>query len=156
MRKWFRRNKSFDKENENFNDTPYEEREIIHPLSMVVTIINRDQFRYYTEKYHELGASFSMILYSYSMPPEEYRNILGIDSTKKEILLTFCRAEDVKKLLEVAEERFMISPAAKGIAFAVPVDSVSGIAAYKFIADQNDIVNRNVEVEETLETEEDE
>lgn len=123
---------------------PFEEREEVHALSLVFTIVNRHQADYFLETYKELGASATMVLYAYSMPPEEFRNLLGPDSTKKDILFTVCREEDVPKLLQKAKERFRISEASKGIAFACPIDAVSGIAVYKFLSDQN----RNVRITE--------
>ena len=116
---------------------PFEQREVVHSLAMVVTIINRHQADYYLEAYKECGAALTMVLYAYSMPPEELRNILGINETKKDILLTICRQEFVPSLLQRAKERFSISKASKGICFSCPIDAVSGIAVYKFLSDQN-------------------
>lgn len=118
--------------------TPYEKREAVQPLSVIVTIMNRGQSDYYIDAYQKAGASMSMDLYGYSMPPEEFRHIMGVDTTKKEILLTFVRADLVNSLLSIATERFKISAQTKGIAFACPIDAVSGIAAYKFLADQHE------------------
>ncbi len=140
--KLFKKIKTIDKEEKKGNAAPFEKREEIHSLSVVFTIVNRGQSAFYVDAYNEVGASMSMVLYSYSMPPEQYRNILGIDSTKKEIMLTICREEQVKEILNIAKERFTISRAAKGIAFSCPIDSVSGIAAYKFLADQNKKVRK--------------
>ncbi len=143
MKNWlFRRIKAVDKENRTKDIEPFEKREKVYPLSVVFTIVNREQSKFYIDAYSEIGASMSMILYSYSMPPEQYRNILGSDSTKKEIILTFCREEKVKEVLRIAKERFAISPMAKGIAFSCPIDAVSGIAVYKFLADQNENVRK--------------
>ena len=122
---------------------PFDKREKISSLSMVVTIVNRDQSNYYISAYQEAGASMSLVLYSYSMPPQEYRAILGADSTKKDMLLTVCREDQVKTLLGIAKKRFMISDAAKGIAFACPIDAVGGISVYKFLADQNKELREN-------------
>ena len=44
---------------------------------------------------------------------------------------------------KIAEERFKISKISKGIAFAIPIDAVSGIAIYKFLADHNKEVRTN-------------
>lgn len=141
--KLFKKIKTIDKEEKkNGNAAPFEKREEIHSLSVVFTIVNRGQSAFYVDAYNEVGASMSMVLYSYSMPPEQYRNILGMDSTKKEIMMTICREEQVKDILNIAKERFAISRAAKGIAFSCPIDSVSGIAAYKFLADQNKNVRK--------------
>lgn len=143
MKNWFRKIKTVDKEKRKAeNIAPYEKREKIYSLSVVFTIVNREQSKFYIDAYSQVGASMSMVLYSYSMPPEEYRNILGVDSTKKEIVLTFCREEMVPEILKIAERRFSISRASKGIAFSCPLDAVSGIATYKFLADQNENVRK--------------
>lgn len=143
MKHWLKKIKTFDKENKKGEPmVPFEKREKVYALSVVFTIVNREQAKFYIDAYNDIGASMSMVLYSYSMPPEKYRNIMGVDSTKKEILLTICREEQVQDILKIAKERFAISRAAKGIAFACPIDSVSGIAAYKFLADQNENVRK--------------
>ncbi len=116
---------------------PFEQRESVHSLSFFFTIINRHQAGYFVKSYYEVGASLSMIMYAYSMPPVEILKMIGTDATKKDIIMTVTRTDYVPKLIEIAKERFRISKAAKGIAFAVPVDAVSGIAVYKFLSDHN-------------------
>lgn len=121
----------------------YDKREKVQALSAIITIVNRGQIAYYIDAYQEAGAAMSMDLYGYSMPPEEYRHIMGVDTTKKEILITITRAEYIEKLLKIAEDRFAISAQTKGIAFACPIDAVSGIQVYKFLADQNKKTREN-------------
>lgn len=116
---------------------PFEQREKIYPLSLFFTIVERNQSRYYESAYQEAGASMSVTLYAHSMPPEEILSILGEMETKKDIVVTVCRSELVPSLKKIAEQRFAVSRAAKGIAFACPIDAVQGIAAYRFLADQN-------------------
>lgn len=38
-------------------------------------------------------------------------------------------------MLEAAENRFLVSSEAKGIAFSLPISGVAGINSYKFLAD---------------------
>lgn len=117
--------------------TPFEQREKIYPLSVFFTIVGRNQSHYYESAYQAAGASFSLTFYAHSMPPEEIMAILGEMETKKDIVVTICRSELVPELKEIAQKRFAISRAAKGIAFACPIDAVQGIAVYRFLADQN-------------------
>lgn len=121
----------------NTENIPFEKREKVHSLCLFFTIVNRNQSSFYTKAYQDAGASMSMIFYSRSQPPIEIANVLGPDNLKKEIVLTVTRVEYVPKLKEIAEQRFAISNAAKGIAFSCPIDSVGGISVYKFLADQN-------------------
>ena len=133
----FRRKKKESKKSVAVERPPFDQREKVHSLALVFTIINRHQADYFLEAYKECGAALTLVLYAHSMPPEEFRNILGADSTKKDILLTVCRQEEVPALVKKAKERFAISKASKGICFSCPIDSVSGIAVYKFLSDQN-------------------
>lgn len=116
---------------------PFEQREEVHPLSCVFTIVERNQSHYYEDAYTEAGASMVLTLYAHSQPPEEIVSVLGDLNLKKDIVVALCREEDAKKLLAIAKERFAISKAAKGIAFSCPIESVNGIAAYRFLADQD-------------------
>ena len=124
---------------------PFEQREQIYPLSLFFTIVERNQSRYYENAYQEAGASMSLTLYAHSMPPEEILAILGEMETKKDIVITVCRSELIPSLKEIAQKRFAVSKAAKGVAFACPIDAVQGIAAYRFLADQN----KDIRTEET-------
>lgn len=124
---------------------PFEQREQIYSLSLFFTIVERNQSRYYENAYQEAGASMSLTLYAHSMPPEEILAILGEMETKKDIVITVCRSELIPSLKEIAQKRFAVSKAAKGVAFACPIDAVQGIAAYRFLADQN----KDIRTEET-------
>lgn len=114
---------------------PFDQREKLYSLVTIVTIVNRHQAQFFLKSYEHLGASLSLVLYAHSMPPEEIIQMLGQDVTKKDIIITIARKEYVKDMLEVVKERFKISKASKGVAFVVPVDSVSGVSVYKFLSD---------------------
>ncbi len=116
---------------------PFEAREKIYGLSLFFTVVSRNQSHYYENAYQNAGASMSLTFYAHSMPPQEILAMLGEMETKKDIVVTICRSELVPVLKKIATERFEISRAAKGIAFACPIDAVQGIAAYRFLADQN-------------------
>ena len=78
-----------------------------------------------------------MTLFAHSLPPEEIRNVMGEDETKKEIILTVCRKDLVPKIKEIAATRFGVSELSKGVLFVSPIDAVSGIVAYKYLADMS-------------------
>lgn len=116
---------------------PFESREKVYGLSLFFTIVSRNQSHYYESAYQNAGASMSLTFYAHSMPPQEILAVLGEMETKKDIVVTICRTELIPALMEIAASRFEISRAAKGVAFACPIDAVQGIAAYRFLADQN-------------------
>lgn len=115
---------------------PYEKREKVVALSLVITICNRHQDHFFIDNYAECGASLSVTLYARSNPPEDIVALLGFVDTKKDIILTVARSEYVDKMLSIASQRFNVSQEAKGIAFSLPISSVAGISVYRFLADQ--------------------
>ena len=113
----------------------FDQKEKIEALALYFVIVNRDQSRYFIEKFNELGISMNIILYGYSSPPVDIASLLGPDMLKKDIILSFCKQSEIEKVHSIIEERFKISKLSKGIAFAVPIDSISGVIVYKFLVD---------------------
>lgn len=129
--------KSKSKKNE--KEVPFEKQEPVTPIVLFFTIVGRGQANYFVNQYQEAGASRNRVLFAHSMPPAERMNILGADSMKKEIVRTICRLDQLDKRKKIASDRFKISSAAKGVAFAAPIDSVSSVAVYKFLSDYNHV-----------------
>jgi hypothetical protein len=125
------------KEERTVEREPFEKREKVYPLVAYFTIVNRGQSRFYTDAYAKKGASLSMVLYAHSLPPENIVSLFGESSLRKDIVMTVCREDLVPELMQIAKQRFAISRQAKGIVFVCPIDSVSGISVYRFLADQN-------------------
>ena len=127
------------KKNNKKNDkkTAFDKKERIESLILYFVIVNRDQSKYFIDEFNKVGISMHMVLYGYSDPPIEYVNLIGPDISKKDILLSFCKYSDVSMIHEIIENKFKISKLAKGIAFGVPIDSVAGVAVYKFLVDYN-------------------
>ena len=136
---FFRKRKSKLSEDRKENDSrePFDRREKTMSLCMVVTIVNRNQGNYFVNQFEEAGASLSMVLFGYSMPPQEVVNVLGVIETRKDIVLTIARSSDIKRMKNIAYQRFQISQEAKGVLFASLLDGVSGISVYKYLSDQN-------------------
>ncbi len=109
----------------------------IQSLSLFITIVNRGQGKYYIDKFNESQVSLSLSFYAYTTPNEDLDRILGNDENERDLLMAVCRNDDLQVLKKIVTERFKISKATKGIAFALPIDSIGGIAAYKFLSDQN-------------------
>ena len=115
----------------------YEKRhkEELIPVSLIVTICKRHQENFFTDKYSELGAGMSVVLYGYSQPPEELIPFLGDFDNKRTIILTPTRTSYVNDMLKEANKRFQTSANTRGIAFSFPIPKISGIAPYKFFSD---------------------
>ncbi len=122
---------------------PYEDRAaVLNPLSLIVTIVPRHQEQFFEDTYFEAGFSLNLVSFAHSNPPQEIMQFLGLDQMKKSVLFTIGRSEYVGPVLEKATARFATSDQSRGIAFSVPVRTVAGISAYKFLADQNRAIRR--------------
>ena len=126
------------KKNKDEHLPPFEKREKVHSLLLLVTIVSRNQGAYFTDTFSKHGASLSISMFAHSMPPADIISLLGNESTtKKDLVLTIVRKNEVKEYLDIIKKRFSISKASKGIAFTLPVSSVSGIVVYKYLSDYN-------------------
>lgn len=114
---------------------PYEKKETVFALSLVVTICNRHQDHFFIDNYARIGAAMSLTLYAYSDPPDDIISLLGFVDTRKDIVLTVARSEYVDEMIKVANTRFNVSKEAKGIVFSLPINGIAGVTAYKFLAD---------------------
>lgn len=135
----FKKKKKIFVKKKDSGEVPFEKQNEVSPLILFFTVVGRNQANYFVDAYNKAGASRSLVLFAHSMPPQEVRNILGADSRKKEIVRTICRYDLLEKRKKIASDRFKISQAAKGVAFAEPIDSVSSLAVYKFLSDYNHV-----------------
>lgn len=114
---------------------PYEKKENVCALSLVITVCNRHQDHFFIDNYAKIGAALSLTLYAYSDPPIDIISLLGFVDTKKDIVLTIARSEYVDEMIGVANTRFNVSKEAKGIVFSLPINGIAGVTAYKFLSD---------------------
>ncbi|MFA6667549.1 MAG: hypothetical protein WCS51_04280 [Bacilli bacterium] len=117
------------------NATPksYDKQYVVHALKFLFVIVNQYQGDYYIDKFKECGASCCFLTYGNGTATDDLKHILGIGEDKKDVVFCLVKADDINSYLNVCRERFKVSQAAKGVAFAVPVDSMIGVFAYQFI-----------------------
>ena len=113
----------------------FDQVEKVEALAAYFIIVNREQSKYFIDKFNEIGISMNVVLYGYSSPPEQIASLLAPDMLKKDILISFCKQSELDNIHMIIDERFKISKLSKGIAFSVPIDSISGVIAYKFLVD---------------------
>lgn len=122
------------KEKPLMNSKPYDQEFTVKPLKCLFVIVNQYQGNYYADEFKELGASCVFLSHGKGTATDDLKHILGIGEDKKDVVLCLVRADEVEKYLDICKERFKVSRTAKGIAFAVPVDSMISVFAYKFIS----------------------
>ena len=122
------------KEEPKMNSKAYDQEFVVKPLKCLFVIVNQYQGNYYINQFKELGASCAFLSYGKGTATDDLKHILGIGEDKKDIVICLVRADEIDKYLDVCKERFKVSSVAKGIAFAVPVDSMISVFAYKFVS----------------------
>lgn len=116
------------------NSKAYDQEFVVKPLKCLFVIVNQYQGNYYIDRFEELGVSCTFLSYGKGTATDDLKHILGIGEDKKDIVMCLVKADEINKYLDVCKERFKVSNAAKGIAFAVPVDSMISVFAYKFVS----------------------
>lgn len=122
------------KEEPKMNSKAYDQEFVVKPLKCLFVIVNQYQGNYYINQFKDLGASCAFLSYGKGTATDDLKHILGIGEDKKDIVICLVRADEIDKYLDVCKERFKVSSVAKGIAFAVPVDSMISVFAYKFVS----------------------
>ena len=122
------------KEQATTNSKAYDQEFVVKPLKCLFVIVNQYQGNYYIDRFEELCVSCTFLSYGKGTATDDLKHILGIGEDKKDIVMCLVKADEINKYLDVCKERFKVSNAAKGIAFAVPVDSMISVFAYKFVS----------------------
>lgn len=100
-------------------------------LMLLVTIVNRKKAEYYMD----LLQSFEVNLQIAALGLGTAKSSFGLLNSdwEKEVIFSVIRKDNVKKALDVLEEKFASIRGGKGIACVVPLTSVIGVAVYQFL-----------------------
>lgn len=113
----------------------YEDQYKLRELEFLIVIVSRYQGDYYINAFSELGVSATFVTYGQGTVRSDIQHIIGIADTRKDVVMCLVTKTKVKNCLAVCEERFKVSKEAKGVAFAIPVDSMISVLSYKFLTD---------------------
>ncbi len=117
------------------DNSHYSKNYKVEKLFLLVVIVNRYQGDYYIHKFIELGAASSFLLYGKGTAPNEFLYMLGVEGSKKDIVLTVAKESLLDNFEKIIDERFSISKSAKGISFIIEFDSIMGVLPYRFLSD---------------------
>jgi hypothetical protein len=113
----------------------YEDTYKLRELKFLMVIVGRYQGDYYIDAFNEAGVSATFVTYGQGTVRSDIQHIIGIADTKKDVVMCLVTKTKLKACLDICEERFKVSKEAKGVAFAIPVDSMISVLSYKFITD---------------------
>lgn len=103
-------------------------------LKILITIVNRNKAEFYLDLLQSFEVNMQMVLLGNGTANIEMIHLLGLVETKKAVIFTLIREDNVKKALSVLSEKFKTIKNGKGIAYTIPISSIVGVAIYQFLA----------------------
>lgn len=127
----------------NVEKKPYDREFEVKKLKVACVIVNRHQGDYFINQFDEINVGASFLTYGTGTATKEIYDILGVGETKKDIVLSLVKEDDVPKIKEIINKRFAVSKSAKGVAFFMDIDSIAGVLVYKYLTNTRENVRRS-------------
>ncbi len=102
-------------------------------MDLIFTVVSRGKGENVLDLLREDGILQNVICHGHGTAPSSILEMLGLGSSEKDVVLSFVKNENSKKIIKHISERMEFSKPGKGIAFIVPLQSVAGIMAFKFL-----------------------
>lgn len=105
-------------------------------LKVIFLIIPRQRSELYAALLQSYGINASLILSADGTASSEMLERIGLSDSDKAVIVGVVREDNSASALKFLEEKFSTVKNGRGIAFTVPMSSVIGVAAYRFLSDQ--------------------
>lgn len=116
----------------------------IQKVKMLITIVDRRKADFYVDFLQsEMHANVQMSTLARGTADSETLRLLGLEENDKTVIFSLINEIYAQDALVALEEKFKTIRHGKGVAFTVPLSSVSGVALYRFLSD-NRIERREV------------
>ena len=102
-------------------------------LDLVFTIVSRGKGETVLDVLRENKILQNTICQGRGTAPSSILEMLGLGATEKDIVLSFVKKEKSGDIIKKISEKLVFSKPGNGISFTVPLQSVAGIATFKFI-----------------------
>jgi len=112
--------------------TKFEDREDLKKLVLYMIIVNFGQSDTIIHLLKDNHSSAQYVKVGEGTANKEIKNILGIEDTRKEIVLSLIREDYVEDLKKELEAYFASNKKNRGVAFTLDVSSMVGVKIYKF------------------------
>ncbi|MBE6987103.1 MAG: hypothetical protein E7433_06760 [Ruminococcaceae bacterium] len=106
----------------------------IKKLKLLFTIVDRPKGEFYMDVISQFDVNYQMVLGGLGTARSELVELLGLEPHKA-VVISVIRDELAETVMQCLEDKFATIRGGKGIAFAVPLSSVIGVNAYRFLSD---------------------
>ncbi|MBE6893483.1 MAG: hypothetical protein E7482_05670 [Ruminococcaceae bacterium] len=102
-------------------------------IDLVFTIVSRGKGETVLDVLRENKILQNTVCHGRGTAPSSILEMLGLGATEKDIVLSFVKNEKSEEIIRKISEKLVFSKPGNGISFTVPLQSVAGIAAFKFL-----------------------
>ena len=102
-------------------------------MDLVITIVSRGKGETVLDVFRENRILQNIICHGHGTAPSSILEMLGLGATDKDIVLSFIKAENSKKILSEVSRKLEFAKPGHGISFTVPLESIAGIMSFKFL-----------------------
>lgn len=113
---------------------PFEETHNLHRLLLATAIVAQGQGDAIGKIFHDNEAYFTVHTHGRGTAPSTIIDMLGLSDTKKTIVFSVVKEDRWPIIRQALEQRFSVSKLSKGICYALPLDAVMGVSAYKMLS----------------------
>lgn len=102
-------------------------------LDAVITIVSRGKGETVVDLARENGVINNLLSQGRGTAPSSMLEMLGLGATEKDVVFSFVRDEQSRDIIDKIAKKLDFSKPGNGISFTVPLQSVAGIMAFKFL-----------------------
>ncbi|MBO7184992.1 MAG: hypothetical protein J6V34_04240 [Oscillospiraceae bacterium] len=106
----------------------------IKKLKLLFTVVDRPKGEFYMDVISQFDVNYQMVLGGLGTARSDLVELLGLEPHKV-VVISVIREELAETVMQCLEDKFATIRGGKGIAFAVPLSSVIGVNAYRFLSD---------------------
>jgi hypothetical protein len=107
--------------------------EVIKPQKLIIMILGRDAGNKAVKIFNKEGINFHIAVPGTGTAPSETLSYFGFGETEKSVILTIVADDKVKEIFDLAEKELHLSQTNTGIAFSVPIISISNRVVLEFL-----------------------
>lgn len=106
----------------------------IKKLKLLFTVVDRPKGEFYMDVISQFDVNYQMVVGGLGTAQSDLVELLGLEPHKA-VVISVIREELAETVMQCLEDKFASIRGGKGIAFAVPLSSVIGVNAYRFLSD---------------------
>ena len=106
----------------------------IKKLKLLFTIVDKPKGEFYMDVISQFDVNYQMLVGGLGTAHSELVELLGLEPHKA-VVISVIRDDMAETVMQCLEDKFATIRGGKGIAFAIPLSSVIGVNAYRFLSD---------------------